>query len=386
MKIIVFGGDGFCGWPASLYLSNRGHEIIIVDNLSRRKIDVELGYDSLTPIQTIFIRLDTWKSIKRKSIEFFNIDIANQYEQILELILDKKPDAILHYAEQRAAPYSMKSPQHKQYTLENNLKGTHNLLCAIAESNLDIHFAHLGSMGVYGYFSRRSRIHEGYLDAIIPKEKSDVKTRLLWPGIPASMYHVTKMQDALLFQFYNLNDGLRITDLHQGVVWGTNTDETVLDERLINRFDYDGDYGTFINRFLMQAVIGLPLTVYGKGGQCRPIIHIKDSVRCVELALLHPPDKGDVVDIYNQMTEIFQIRDVAKIISEKTGAKIEFVENPRVEEEEVQLDAENDKFLSLGLNPLKLSDQLMDEVMEIVEKYKHRCILSSILPSSKWRK
>jgi UDP-sulfoquinovose synthase len=386
MKVVLFGADGFCGWPAALYLSKKGHEIVIIDNLSRRKIDLELGCDSLTPIQSIDNRVETWKSLTGKSIRFFNIDMANEYERLFELIRKEKPDAVVHYAEQRAAPYSMKSPWHKRYTLENNLNATHNLLCAIVESELDIHLVHLGSMGVYGYCEWDTCIPEGYIDAPADPRNGCQNRKVLCHGLPASIYHVTKMQDALMFQFYNCNDGIRITDLHQGVVWGTRTEETDLDECLINRFDYDGDYGTFINRFIMQASIGHPLTIYGKGGQCRGIIHIKDSIRCIELALLNPPQKGEPVEIYNQMTEIYKIRDIARIISKKTGAELKHIENPRVEKEEFQFEAKNDSLISLGLKPTKLSDGLIEDEIVIANKYVSRCDWSKILPTSKWRR
>jgi UDP-sulfoquinovose synthase len=270
-KIIVLGGDGFCGWPTSLHLSDQGHEIIILDNLSRRKIDIELGCDSLTPIATIEQRIETWKEITGKTIRFRNLDLSVDYHELVQLLKDEAPDAVVHFAEQRAAPYSMKNSKNKRYTMQNNLIGTNNILSAIVESGLDIHVVHLGTMGVYGYGTTGGAIPEGYLD--IPVANGATKS-ILHPANPGSIYHLTKCLDALTFQFYNKNDGLRITDLHQGIVWGTNTKQTLLDSRLVNRFDYDGDYGTVLNRFLMQAALGIPLTVYGIGGQTRAFIHI----------------------------------------------------------------------------------------------------------------
>ena len=319
MKIIVFGGDGFCGWPTALHLSNLGHDIKIVDNLSRRNIDNELECQSLTPISNVSQRLSAWQEISNNTITFENIDIATEYGRLLELLLSFQPDAVVHFAEQRAAPYSMKSPKHKIYTVQNNLNATHNILCAIVESNLDIHLVHLGTMGVYGYTTSGMKIPEGYLDIEIPSESARIKNRILYPASPGSIYHMTKTQDALFFQFYSNNDGLRITDLHQGVVWGTNTEETKQDERLINRFDYDGDYGTVLNRFLMQSAINFPLTVYGSGGQTRAFIHIQDTVKCIQLALENPPANNEPVQIFNQVTETFRVRDLAQLVSEMTG-------------------------------------------------------------------
>ena len=291
-KVIVLGGDGFCGWPTALHLSDIGHEVIIVDNLSRRKIDVELGCDSLTPIAAIQDRCNVWNSVSGKRIKFKYIDVATEYAELLQLLKDEKPDSVVHFAEQRAAPYSMRTPKSKRYTVDNNLSGTNNLLCAIVESELDIHVVHLGTMGVYGYGTSGGEIPEGYLDVLLPGGRP---ATILHPAYPGSIYHLTKCLDALTFQFYNKNDGIRVTDLHQGIVWGTNTLQTVLDERLINRFDYDGDYGTVLNRFLMQASLNIPLTVYGTGGQTRAFIHISDTARCIEIAINNPPAPGNVL-------------------------------------------------------------------------------------------
>ena len=388
MKVIVLGGDGFCGWPCAVNLAEQNHDVIIVDNLSRRKIDIDLEVESLTPIASITERLSTWEEIGGKPMRFLNMDISKQYQKLLNLLIDEKPDSVIHFAEQRAAPYSMKSSFTKRYTVDNNVNGTHNLLAAIVESNLDIHVVHLGTMGVYGYGSHRgATIPEGYLKVEVPQpDGSRFEEEILHPASPGSVYHMTKTLDQLLFLYYNKNDLVRITDLHQGIVWGTNTEATLKDPRLTNRFDYDGDYGTVLNRFLMQAAIGYPLSVHGTGGQTRAFIHIKDSVKCVQLALENPPKSGERVKIFNQMTESHQVGELAKKVASLTGADINYLPNPRNEAVENDLIVDNKCFIELGLNPTTLDNGLLEEVVEVAKKYSNRCDLKRIPCVSSWTK
>ena len=381
-KVIIFGGDGFCGWPSSLYLSKKGYEIIIVDNFSRRKIDEELGTLSLTPISSLKERLEKWKLISKNKIRFFEIDIAKDYKKLLQLFISEKPNAIVHFAEQRSAPYSMMNSSKKIYTVENNLSSTHNILCAITESKQNIHVVHLGSMGVYGYGTSGISIPEGYLNVKLTENNKQLE--IPYPSNPGSIYHMTKTQDALFFYFYNRNDKIRITDLHQGIVWGTNTDETSLDEILINRFDYDGEFGTVLNRFLVQSVMGYPLTVYGTGKQTRAFIHIKDTVKCIFLALENPPKIGERVKIFNQASESHNLIYLAKKVCNLTGGKIDYLENPRNESSENELIFKNFNFKNLGLNPIKLDDHLIFETSNVVKKYKDRFRLSTVKSFSAW--
>ncbi len=385
MRILILGGDGFCGWPTSLHLSACGHDVDIVDNFARRRADLELRAESLTPIQPLDVRRAAWREVTGREIGFHEIDIARDYDGLLALLADVRPDAVVHFAEQRAAPYSMKSSRHKRYTVDNNVGATHNLLAAIVEAQLDAHVVHLGTMGVYGYGTAGVKLPEGYLQVRMGAEDgSEVEQEILYPVNPGSVYHMTKTLDQLLFAFYAKNDEVRITDLHQGIVWGTQTPESELDERLINRFDYDGDYGTVLNRFLMQAAIGYPLTVHGTGGQTRAFIHIRDSVKCIQLAVEAPPERGERVRIFNQMTEVHRVIDLAGLVARMTGADVDLVGNPRKEASHNELLVANDHLLELGLDPIRLEDDLLAEVSEVAQRYMHRCERERIPCTSLW--
>ena len=387
MKVLVLGGDGFCGWPTSLHLSDIGHDVTIVDNLSRRAIDIELEVESLTPISPIGERIAVWRELTGKEIGFVRLDLAEEYDRFEALLREVQPDAIVHFGEQRAAPYSMRNIAAKRYTVDNNVRGTHNVLAAIAETGQDIALVHLGTMGVYGYgWSGSAPIPEGYLTVKVPTPDGEIDREILHPANPGSVYHLTKTLDQLLFAFYTSNDQIRITDLHQGIVWGTQTPQTARDERLINRFDYDGDYGTVLNRFLMQAAIGHPLTVHGTGGQTRAFIHIRDTVRCIQIALENPPTRGEKPKVFNQVTETYRVRDLAALISSMTGVAIANLPNPRREAVENELNVSRDQFLALGLNPTNLSEGLLEEIRNIAEKYRDRADTTKIIARSTWRK
>jgi len=382
MKVLVIGGDGYCGWATALYLANRGYEVAIADSLVRRHWDNELGVETLTPIASIGKRLDRWHALTGKQVEFFMGDITH-YPFVSDMFRRFAPEAVVHFGEQRSAPFSMIDRDHAVFTQVNNVVGTLNLLYAIKEFNPDCHLVKLGTMGEYG--TPNIDIEEGYITI----EHNGRKDTLPYPKQPGSFYHVSKCQDSLNIHFACRVWGLRATDLNQGVVYGVLTEETGMDELLINRLDYDGVFGTALNRFCIQAAIGHPLTVYGKGGQTRGFLDIRDTVRCIEIAIANPPEAGKM-QVFNQFTEQFSVGDLALKVQEAgraLGLKVEIAHlpNPRVEKEEHYFNAKNTSLLDLGLQPHYLSEALLDSLLNIAIKYQHRVDAKHILPKVSWR-
>lgn len=382
MRIIVLGGDGYCGWATALYLSQRGNKVAIADNFARRQWDHELGAQTLTPIRPLSERLQVWNRLTGKTIESFVGDVSD-YDFLSSTIRAFKPEAIVHFAEQRSAPYSMIDRKHAVFTQVNNVIGTLNVLFAIRESNPDCHLVKLGTMGEYG--TPNIDIEEGYLTV----EYNGRKDVLPYPKQPGSFYHLSKVHDSHNIMFACRIWDLRATDLNQGVVYGTVTDETSLDEALINRFDYDDVFGTVLNRFCVQAAIGQPLTVYGKGGQTRGFLDIRDTVRCIEIACQNPAMRGEC-RVYNQFTEQFSVLDLAKktqVAGKKLGLTVEIdhLPDPRVEEETHYYNAKHSKLIDLGLEPHFLSESLLDSLMNIAVAYRGRVDTSLIMPQVNWR-
>jgi len=382
MKVLVIGGDGYCGWATALYLSNQGYEVGILDSLVRRHWDLELGVETLTPMVTIHQRLQRWYDLTGKPIELFIGDITN-YEFLSKALHQFEPEAIVHFGEQRSAPFSMIDREHAVLTQVNNVVGTLNLLYLMREDFPDCHLVKLGTMGEYG--TPNVDIEEGYITI----EHNGRKDTLPYPKQPGSWYHASKVHDSTNIHFACRVWGLRATDLNQGVVYGVLTEETGMDELLINRLDYDGVFGTALNRFCVQAAIGHPLTVYGKGGQTRSFLDIRDTVRCVELAIAHPAEPGEF-RVFNQFTEMFSVGDLAMMVK-KTGTsmgldvEINHLDNPRVEKEEHYFNAKNTKLLDLGLQPHYLSDSLLDSLLNFAIKYQHRVDKNEIMPKVSWR-
>jgi len=382
MKIAVLGGDGYCGWATALYLSKKGHAVSILDSYIRRQWDVDLGVDTLTPIRSLRERAEAWEQLTGHSLGIFEGDVTD-YEFLSSAIQEIEPDAVVHFAEQRSAPYSMIDRQHAAFTQVNNVVGTLNLLFALREFRPQCHLVKLGTMGEYG--TPNIDIEEGYITI----EHNGRKDVLPYPKQPGSFYHLSKVHDSHNIMFTCRVWGLRATDLNQGVVYGTVTDESALDEALINRFDYDEVFGTVLNRFCVQAAIGAPLTVYGRGGQTRGFLDIRDTVHCIELACLNPAKAGEF-RVFNQFTERFSILDIAHLVEaagKKMGMKVEInhLPNPRVEAEEHYYNAKNTKLIDLGLRPHYLSESLLDSLMNIAVKYRERIDRELFLPQVDWR-
>jgi len=383
MRVLVIGGDGYCGWATALYLSNKGHEVGILDSLIRRHWDNELQSDTLTPIAPIQTRVKRWKELTGKEMPVYIGDI-NNYGFFLEAMLEFKPEAVVHFGEQRSAPFSMIDREHAVLTQTNNVVGTLNLLYILKEHFPDCHLVKLGTMGEYG--TPNIDIEEGYITI----EHNGRKDTLPYPKQPGSFYHLSKVHDTHNIHFACKVWGLRATDLNQGIVYGVLTEETGMDELLINRLDYDGVFGTALNRFCIQAAVGHPLTVYGSGSQTRAMLDIRDTVRCVELAIETPANVGEF-RVFNQFTEMFSINDIAtqiKTAGNALGLDVEVnnIDNPRIEAEKHYFNAKNTNLLDLGLVPHKLSDSLLDSLLNFAIKYKDRVDQAQIMPKVSWHR
>ena len=382
MKVLVLGGDGYCGWPTSLHLSDAGHEVVIVDNFVRRTIDHELAAESLTPIADPKERVNAWREVSGQTIGLEYGDLLD-WEFVTEIFTRHQPDAVVHYAEQRAAPYSMIDRRHAVYTQHNNVIGNLNVLFAINEYVPDCHLVKLGTMGEYG--QPNIDIEEGYIEI----EHNGRKDVLPFPKQPGSWYHLSKVHDSHNIHFACKIWGLRATDLNQGVVYGTVTAQTERDPRLMNRFDYEEVFGTVLNRFCVQAAIDHPLTVYGNGSQTRGYLDIRDTVRCVELAVDNPAERGEM-RVFNQFTEEFSVRELAEMVVESASklgisARIENIENPRVEKYDNYYNATHTGLLDLGLEPHYLGDSLLDSLLNIAIEYRDRVDTDHVMPSVDWR-
>ena len=383
MRVLVIGGDGYCGWATALHLSNRGYEVGILDSLVRRYWDLQLGCDTLTPIAPISHRIQRWQDLTGKSIDLFVGDI-NDYDFLIQSLRQFQPDAIVHFGEQRSAPFSMIDREHAVLTQVNNVVGNLNILYAMKEEFPEAHLVKLGTMGEYG--TPNIDIEEGYITI----EHNGRKDTLPYPKQPGSMYHLSKVHDSHNIHFACRMWGLKATDLNQGVVYGVLTEETGMDEMLINRLDYDGVFGTALNRFCIQAAISHPLTVYGKGGQTRGFLDIRDTVGCLELAIANPAQSGEF-RVFNQFTELFSVGDLALMVKKAGSAlglnvEINNLDNPRIELEEHYFNAKNTKLLDLGLQPHYLSDSLLDSLLNFATKYRDRVDMNHILPKVTWKR
>jgi UDP-sulfoquinovose synthase len=379
MRILVLGGDGYLGWPTAVHLSECGHDVGVADNFVRRQYDHELGVQSLVPIEPLAVRVRAWREVSGKQLATFVGDLTDA-EFTYRMIREFRPDAVVHFAEQRAAPYSMIDRGHAVYTQTNNVVGTLNLLYAIAEIDPGIHLIKLGTMGEYG--TPNIDIEEGWLD-ISHNGRTD---RMLYPKRPGSFYHLSKVHDSHNIEFTCRIWGLRATDLNQGVVYGQQTDETIRDERLATRFDYDAVFGTVLNRFVILAALGEPLTVYGDGGQTRGLLDIRDTVECIRLAAEHPAEPGEF-RVFNQMTESMSELDIAKLVADlhPNAVDVEHLDNPRVEAESHYYKVTHTGLVELGLQPHLLSDTLLTSLYGIAERYKHRADPDALRPAVRWQ-
>jgi len=381
MRVLILGGDGYLGWPTAMRFSQRGHDVAVVDNFSRRRWVETQGSDSLTPILPLEERIAAWREVSGKEITSYTGAIEDP-DFLERVIVETSPEAIVHYGEQPSAPYSMGTREQAVETQQHNVIGTLNLLFFMRDHVPGAHLVKLGTMGEYG--TPNIDIEEGFIEI----EHKGRKDTLPFPKMPGSLYHLSKVHDSHNIHFACRIWGLRSTDLNQGVVYGIETDETALDERLCTRFDYDEVFGTVLNRFCVQAVIGRPLTVYGKGGQTRGFLNIRDTLQCVQLAVENPADQGEY-RVFNQFTEQFSVGDLAELVKqsgEHLGyeVEVEHVDNPRVEAEEHYYNATHTKLLELGLEPKLLGEELVESVIHAIERHKDRVIASAIDPHTRW--
>jgi UDP-sulfoquinovose synthase len=386
LRVVVAGGDGFIGWPLSIALSHSGHEVLILDNFIRRSLVGQVGSESLIPIVDLPSRIHAWHSMfpQSASIEHVLLDVASDEFGLNETVARFSPDAFFHLATMPSAPYSMKNRHTRSFTVANNIRATFNVLSAVADHAKKAHVIHIGTMGVYGYDVEDYSLPEGYLSARISTARGEREISILHPMKPGSLYHLTKAQDQLFFEYFNRLHGVRITDLHQGIVWGVNTDLTCLNENLATRLDYDSDFGTVLNRFAAQAAIGYPMTVYGSGKQKRAFIHLRDSIQCLLLAMNNPPAEGEGVRIFNQFTQIFSVGELANLVANVSHGQLGPIENPRVEKEANTLSAINARLHELGLRPTLLQHDLVQEILAIAKQNKSRIDPAVIKPMSFW--
>jgi UDP-sulfoquinovose synthase len=382
VRVLVLGGDGYLGWPTAMHLSARGHDVAVVDNYLRRQMVLESGSDSLTPVLNLRQRVDAWKELTDRTIEAHIFDLC-EYDALEGLFKSFGPEVVIHYGQIPSAPYSMVDRRHAVFTQKNNIENNLNVIFAIVDNNPDCHLVKLGTMGEYG--CPNIDIEEGYIEI----EHKGRKDTLPFPKMPHSWYHASKVADSTNIHFASRVYGLRATDLNQGVVYGAHTDETLLDDRLLTRYDYDEQFGTALNRFCLQAVIGHPLTVYGAGGQTRGFLNIRDTLACVELAVLNPAERGEM-RVFNQFTESFSIRDLAEEVQKAAvaiGLQVDIaeVDNPRTEAAEHYYNPTHTKLLDLGLKPTLLSDDLVTDTLQTLLKYKDRAILDAIAPRTTWK-
>jgi UDP-sulfoquinovose synthase len=381
MRVLILGGDGYLGWPTAMRFSSKGHDVTVVDNFARRRWVEKGGSDSLTPIASLDERIAAWKEVSGKEITA-EVGAIEDWDFLDRVVAESEPEAVIHYGEQPSAPYSMASRENAVETQQANVIGNLNLLFSLRDRFPEAHLVKLGTMGEYG--TPNIDIEEGFIEI----EHKGRKDTLPFPKLPGSLYHCSKVHDSTNIHFASRIWGLAATDLNQGVVYGIETDETALDERLVTRFDYDEMFGTVLNRFCVQAVIGQPLTVYGEGGQTRGFLNIRDTLRCVELAVENPAAAGEM-RVFNQFTEGFSVSELAELVKHagaETGLEVEIksIENPRVEAEHHHYNPTHTKLLDLGLEPHLLGDELVRSVLATIERYRDRVIDSAILPRTRW--